>query len=97
MPLIFTTEIDTLDNAGAISLHADLDTKLGELRTSYNDVASKWGYTIADKIFTVNYEGSDYLLQTLIDNVKSAGSGLRGRAVSAEEDVHCAQDREPHE
>ncbi len=73
MPLIFTTEIDTLDNAAAISLHADLDTKLGELRTSYNNVASKWGYTIADKIFTVNYEGSDYLLQTLIDNVKSAG------------------------
>lgn len=73
MPLIFTTEIDTLDNAGAISLHADLDTKLGELRTSYTDVANKWGYTIADKIFTVNYEGSDYLLQTLIDNVKSAG------------------------
>ncbi|MBQ7962499.1 MAG: hypothetical protein IJ289_07850 [Clostridia bacterium] len=73
MPLIFSTEIDTLDNAGAISLHADLDTKLGELRTSYNNVASKWGYTIADKIFTVNYEGSDYLLQTLIENVKSAG------------------------
>ncbi len=73
MPIIFTTEIDTLDNAGAISLHADLETKLSELRTSYSDVAAKWGYTIADKIFTINYEGSDYLLQTLIDSVKSTG------------------------
>lgn len=73
MPIIFTTEIDTLDNAGLISLHADLETKLGELRTSYNNVAAKWGYTIADKIFTINYEGSDYLLQTLIDSVKSTG------------------------
>lgn len=73
LPLIYTTQIDTLDNEDAIALHADLDTKISELRTSYTEVANKWGYTIADKIFTVAYEGSDYLLQTLVENVKSTG------------------------
>ena len=73
LPLIYTTQIDTLDNDAAISLHADLDTKIAELRDSYNEVAAKWGYTIADKIFTVVYEDADYLLQTLVENVKSAG------------------------
>lgn len=73
LPLIYTTEIDTLDNEGAIALHRDLDTKIGELRTSYNAVVSKWGGTIADKIFTTVYEGSPYLLQTLVESVKSTG------------------------
>ncbi|MBR5497055.1 MAG: hypothetical protein IKV76_03650 [Clostridia bacterium] len=73
LPLIYTTQIDTLDNASAISLHADLDTKITELRDSYNSVVAKWGGTIADKIFTVVYEESPYLLQTLVDSVKSTG------------------------
>ena len=73
LPLIYTTQIDTLDNDAAISLHKDLDTKISELRKSYNSVVSKWGGTIADKIFTTVYEGSPYLLQTLVDSVKSAG------------------------
>ena len=73
LPLIYTTEIDTLDNEDAIALHADLDTKISELRDAYNEVVGKWGYTIADKIFTVVYEDSDYLLQTLVESVKSTG------------------------
>lgn len=73
MPLIFTTQIDTLSNDDAIDLHADLDTKLADLKTSYTNVTATWGKTIADKIFTINYESKDYLLQTLIENVKSAG------------------------
>ena len=73
LPLIYTTQIDTLDNDAAIALHAELDTKLGELRESYNSVLANWNGTIADKIFNVVYEGEKYLLQTLVDNVKSTG------------------------
>lgn len=73
LPLIYTTQIDTLDNDALIDLHANLDTKISELRTSYNEVVAKWGGTIADKIFTVKYEDSPYLLQTLVESVKSAG------------------------
>ncbi|MBR5234164.1 MAG: hypothetical protein IKW03_08140 [Clostridia bacterium] len=76
MPIIFTNMIVDLDNDTAIALHQELDTKLTELRTSYNNILSKWGGTIADKIFTINYEGTDYLLQTLIDSVKSTGKEL---------------------
>ena len=73
LPIIYTTMIDELDNESAIALHSELDTKLSELRTTYNNIVAEWGGTIADKIFTVTYDGSDYLLQTLMDSVKSAG------------------------
>ncbi len=73
LPLIYTTMIDELDNAGAIALHSELDTKLSELRTTYNEIVAKWGGTIADKIFTVTYNNQNYLLQTLIDSVKATG------------------------
>ena len=73
LPLIYTTQIDTLDNASAIALHSELDTKLTELRTTYNEIVAEWGGTIADKIFTVTYDGQNYLLQTLMDSVKATG------------------------
>ena len=73
LPIIYTTMIDELDNASAIALHSELDTKLDELRTTYNEIVAKWGGTIADKIFTVTYNGQNYLLQTLMDSVKATG------------------------
>lgn len=73
LPIIYTTMIDELDNASAIALHSELDTKLTELRTTYNEIVAKWGGTIADKIFTVTYNGQNYLLQTLMDSVKATG------------------------
>ena len=73
LPLIFDVDMNNADSATLIDIHANLDAKLSELRASYTDVAGKWGYTIADKIFTVEYEGSNSLLQTIIENEKGAG------------------------
>ncbi len=87
LPIIYTTMIDDLNNEDLIALYSELDTKLSELRTTYTDVANEWGYTIADKIFTVKYEGSDYLLQTLIDNVKSTGKEAAKTVLIARNDA----------
>ncbi len=87
LPIIYTTMIDDLNNEDLIALYSELDTKLSELRTTYTDVANEWGYTIADKIFTVKYEGSDYLLQTLIDSVKSTGKEAAKTVLIARNDA----------
>ncbi len=75
MPIIFTNKIADLSSEDAMALYDDLGTKLEELKASYNAIVSNanWGKTIADKIFTINYEGQDWLLQDLIESVKSTG------------------------
>ena len=72
--LLYTTEISDASDDQLMEIYEDTDTRLGELRDKYNEIVNKYGnYIIADKIFTINYEGSDYLLQTLIENSKTAG------------------------
>ncbi len=72
--LLYTTEISDASDEQLMSIYEDTEKRLGELRAKYNEIVSKYGnYVIADKIFTIKYEGSDYLLQTLIENSKTAG------------------------
>ncbi|MBQ8210779.1 MAG: hypothetical protein IJZ35_09370 [Clostridia bacterium] len=72
--LLYTTEISDASDDQLMEIYEEAETRLGELRDKYNEIVAKYGnYTIADKIFTINYEGSDYLLQTLIENSKTAG------------------------
>ncbi|MBR3975097.1 MAG: hypothetical protein IKJ88_04475 [Clostridia bacterium] len=72
--LLYTTEISDASDDQLMNIYEDTEARLGELRAKYNEIVDKYdSYTIADKIFTINYGGSDYLLQTLIENSKSAG------------------------
>ncbi len=73
MPIIFTTMIVDLSNDAAIDLYENIETNLTNLKNNYTDIKNQWGETIANKIFTINYEGTDYLLQDLIKSVKSTG------------------------
>lgn len=73
MPIIFTTMVVDLSNDAAMDLYENIETNLANLKQNYNDVKAAWGETIAKKIFTINYEGTDYLLQDLVEKCKSAG------------------------
>ena len=73
MPIIFTTMVVDLSNDAAMDLYENIETNLANLKQNYNDVKTAWGETIAKKIFTINYEGTDYLLQDLVEKCKSAG------------------------
>ncbi len=83
MPILFTNMIVDLSNDAAVDLHQNLGTQLNALRSSYSAIGAEWGYTIADKIFTLSYEGADYLLQTLIDQEKSTGLGLLQNVITS--------------
>lgn len=73
-PLLYTTAIVDLDDEGAMALYENTEVKLEELEDYYDEIVEKYGNdVIADKIFTINYEGSDDLLQTLVENSKTAG------------------------
>ena len=73
MPIIFTTMIVDLSNDAAMDLYENIETNLTNLKNNYTDIKNQWGETIANKIFTINYEGTDYLLQDLVESVKSTG------------------------
>ncbi|MBE6811771.1 MAG: hypothetical protein E7523_02685 [Ruminococcaceae bacterium] len=72
-PIIYTADINNHDNDFLMTLYDEMDTQLVNLIAKYNDIKANYNQTIADNIFTLNYEGQNVLLQNIVTNSSTAG------------------------